>query len=109
MSVRVRFAPSPTGSLHLGSALTALANRLFASRHGGTLLLRIDDTDTERSGPGLEAGILRDLRWLGIGWDEGPVRQSERFDPTARRPRRRRGSRSARAPAGCGRRAWRRS
>jgi glutamyl/glutaminyl-tRNA synthetase len=80
VSVRVRFAPSPTGSLHLGSALTALANRLYASRHGGTLLLRIDDTDTERSGAGMEAGILRDLRWLGIAWEEGPLRQSDRFD-----------------------------
>ena len=80
MSVQVRFAPSPTGSLHLGSALTALLNRLFANRHGGRLLLRIDDTDTERSRPELEAGIVRDLRWLGIGWEDGPVRQSERFD-----------------------------
>lgn len=79
MPVHVRFAPSPTGSLHLGSALTALLNRLFARSQGGTLLLRIDDTDTDRSRPELEAGILRDLRWLGIGWDEGPVRQSERF------------------------------
>lgn len=80
MSVHVRFAPSPTGSLHLGGALTALLNRLFASSHDGALLLRIDDTDTERSRPELEAGILRDLRWLGIGWDEGPVRQSDRFE-----------------------------
>lgn len=80
MSVHVRFAPSPTGSLHLGSALTALLNRLFARSQGGSLLLRIDDTDTDRSRPDLEAGILRDLEWLGIGWDEGPMRQSERFD-----------------------------
>jgi glutamyl-tRNA synthetase len=80
VSVHVRFAPSPTGSLHLGGALTALLNRLFASGHGGTFLLRIDDTDTERSRPELEAGILRDLRWLGIGFDEGPVRQSDRFE-----------------------------
>jgi glutamyl-tRNA synthetase len=80
VSVHLRFAPSPTGSLHLGSALTALVNRLFASRHDGALLLRIDDTDTERSRPELEAGIARDLRWLGIAWDEGPVRQSDRFD-----------------------------
>jgi glutamyl/glutaminyl-tRNA synthetase len=78
--VHVRFAPSPTGSLHLGSALTALVNRLYASKSGGALLLRIDDTDIERSRPELEAGILRDLRWLGIAWDEGPVRQSDRFD-----------------------------
>jgi glutamyl-tRNA synthetase len=80
MPVRVRFAPSPTGSLHLGSALTALLNRLFARRHGGTLLLRIDDTDTDRSRPELEQAIERDLHWLGIGWDEGPVRQSDRFE-----------------------------
>ncbi len=80
MSVRVRFAPSPTGSLHLGSALTALLNLLFARSRGGPMLLRIDDTDAERSQPELEQGILDDLRWLGIGWDEGPLRQSERAD-----------------------------
>jgi glutamyl/glutaminyl-tRNA synthetase len=76
--VKVRFAPSPTGALHLGSALTAFANRSFADEHGGTLLLRIDDTDTARADPSAEKGILRDLEWLGIAWDEGPVRQSER-------------------------------
>ena len=80
MSVRVRFAPSPTGSLHLGSALTALINVLFARSQGGSMVLRIDDTDSDRSRPDLEAGILDDLRWLGLGWDEGPVHQSERFD-----------------------------
>ncbi len=80
MPVRVRFAPSPTGSLHLGSALTALINLLFARSHDGSLLLRIDDTDADRARPELEAGILDDLRWLGIDWDEGPVHQSERFD-----------------------------
>jgi hypothetical protein len=78
MSVRVRFAPSPTGSLHLGNALTAVANRGFADDHGGELVLRIDDTDPERTVPGGEAGILEELSWLGVGWDEGPVRQSER-------------------------------
>jgi glutamyl-tRNA synthetase len=72
--VRVRFAPSPTGSLHVGNALTAVANRNF----GGTLLLRIDDTDPRRNVPGGEDAILRDLEWLGIAWDEGPARQSER-------------------------------
>src|SRR5712691_5868441 len=72
--VKVRFAPSPTGSLHLGSALSALANRNF----GGTMLLRIDDTDPARNLPGGEAAILEDLEWLGVRWDEGPVRQSER-------------------------------
>lgn len=74
MTVRTRFAPSPTGSLHLGSALSAAANR----RAGDRLLLRIDDTDPARNVPGGEETILRDLEWLGIGWDEGPVRQSER-------------------------------
>src|SRR5215208_7322987 len=76
--VRVRFAPSPTGSLHLGGALVAVANRRFADEHGGTLLLRIDDTDPARNVPGGEDAIVRDLEWLGVGWDEGPVRQSER-------------------------------
>ncbi len=80
MTVHVRFAPSPTGSLHLGSALTALINVLYARSQGGTMLLRIDDTDSDRSRPELEAGILDDLRWLGLDWDEGPVHQSERFD-----------------------------
>jgi glutamyl/glutaminyl-tRNA synthetase len=78
VSVRVRFAPSPTGSLHLGNALSAVANRTFADRHGGTLVLRIDDTDPARTAPGGEAAILQDLAWLGLAWDEGPVRQSGR-------------------------------
>ncbi len=78
--VRVRFAPSPTGSLHLGGALTAAANRRFADERDGKLVLRIDDTDAERSDAETEAGILGDLEWLGIGWDEGPVRQSERVE-----------------------------
>jgi len=71
---RVRFAPSPTGSLHIGNALGAVGNRNF----GGTMLLRIDDTDPARNVPGGEEAILDDLRWLGVIWDEGPVRQSER-------------------------------
>ena len=78
--VRVRFAPSPTGSLHLGGALTAVANRSFADRHGGVMVVRIDDTDASRSREDAEAAILADLEWLGIEWDEGPVRQSERGD-----------------------------
>jgi glutamyl/glutaminyl-tRNA synthetase len=78
--VRVRFAPSPTGSLHLGSALTAVANRTFADEHGGVMILRIDDTDATRTDPDAEAGIVRDLEWLGIAWEEGPVHQSERGD-----------------------------
>jgi glutamyl/glutaminyl-tRNA synthetase len=74
--VKVRFAPSPTGSLHLGNALSAVANR----RLGNWLLLRIDDTDAARNVPGGEEAILRDLEWLGIAWDEGPVRQSDRAE-----------------------------
>lgn len=77
--VRVRFAPSPTGSLHLGNALSAVANRRFADEHGGTMLLRIDDTDPARNAEGGAEAIVADLEWLGVAWDEGPVRQSERF------------------------------
>jgi glutamyl-tRNA synthetase len=72
--VRVRFAPSPTGSLHIGNALSAVANR----RLGVWMLLRIDDTDPARNLPGGEEAIVEDLGWLGIEWEEGPVRQSER-------------------------------
>jgi glutamyl/glutaminyl-tRNA synthetase len=71
---RTRFAPSPTGSLHLGSALSAVANR----RLGDWFLLRIDDTDAERNVLGGEEELVRDLEWLGVSWDEGPVRQSDR-------------------------------
>ena len=74
MSTRVRFAPSPTGSLHLGSALSAVANR----RRGDWLLLRIDDTDRSREVDGAVEAILEDLEWLGLPWNEGPSRQSER-------------------------------
>jgi hypothetical protein len=74
--MKVRFAPSPTGSLHIGNALGAVINRNF----GGTMLLRIDDTDPTRNLPGGEEAILEDLGWLGIGWDEGPVRQSDRLE-----------------------------
>jgi glutamyl-tRNA synthetase len=73
---KVRFAPSPTGSLHVGNALSAVINR----REGDHLLLRIDDTDPARNVPGGEGTILHDLEWLGIDWDEGPARQSERQD-----------------------------
>ena len=79
MSVRVRFAPSPTGYLHVGGARTALFNYLFARRHGGTFLLRIDDTDLERSTKENEDGIREDLTWLGMTWDE-TFKQSEKFD-----------------------------
>ena len=78
MPVRVRFAPSPTGSLHLGNALTAVANRDFADAHGGVVVLRIDDTDPARTVAGGEEAIIRDLAWLEVAYDEGPVRQSER-------------------------------
>src|SRR5947207_10420758 len=73
---RVRFAPSPTGSLHVGNALSAVANRAF----GDWFLLRIDDTDPQRNVPAGEDAILRDLAWLGVDWDEGPVRQSGRAE-----------------------------
>jgi glutamyl-tRNA synthetase len=77
---RVRFAPSPTGFLHVGGARTALFNWLFAKHEGGTLLLRIEDTDVERNKPELVDGILVALRWLGIEWDEGPFFQSQRIE-----------------------------
>ncbi|HXV35980.1 MAG TPA: glutamate--tRNA ligase, partial [Myxococcota bacterium] len=77
---RTRFAPSPTGFLHVGSARTALFNWAFARRHGGELLLRIEDTDRERSTPASERALIDGLDWLGIDWDEGPLRQSERLE-----------------------------
>ena len=85
---RVRFAPSPTGYLHVGGARTALFNWLFARRHGGVFVLRIEDTDAERSSTEMVEGILDGLRWLGLDWDEGPLVggpyspyfQSQRFD-----------------------------
>src|SRR6202795_3230278 len=73
---RVRFAPSPTGSLHVGNALSAVGTRGL----GDWMLLRIDDTDPQRNVPGGEEEIIRDLEWLGLVWEEGPVRQSERQD-----------------------------
>ena len=87
-AIRTRFAPSPTGRLHLGNVRTALFNFLLARASGGRFLLRIEDTDAERSDDAAVALILDDLRWLGLAWDEGPdlggsagpYRQSERFD-----------------------------
>jgi glutamyl-tRNA synthetase len=76
--VRARFAPSPTGMLHLGGARTALFNYLFARHHGGDLILRIEDTDQARSRGEFERGLLEDLDWLGLSFDEGPYRQSQR-------------------------------
>src|SRR6266852_3704857 len=79
-SVRVRFAPSPTGYLHVGGARTALFNWLFARHQRGTMILRIEDTDAERNKPELVQGIIDGLRWLGVGWDEGPHYQSQRTE-----------------------------
>lgn len=73
-AVRTRFAPSPTGHLHVGGARTAIFNWLFARHHGGTFVVRIEDTDQERSTRESEAAVLDDLRWLGLEWDEGPER-----------------------------------
>jgi nondiscriminating glutamyl-tRNA synthetase len=95
MSVRVRFAPSPTGHLHVGGARTAIFNWLFAKHHGGAFIIRVEDTDQARSTRESEAMVLDDLRWLGLQWDEGPdvggphapYRQSERramYDDVAR-------------------------
>jgi len=78
MTVTVRFAPSPTGRLHVGNLRTALVNYLFARAHGGKYVLRIDDTDRERSTKEFEDGILKDLAWLGMAHD-GFMRQSERM------------------------------
>ena len=85
--VRTRFAPRPTGLLHVGSVRTALFNWLFARANGGKLVLRIEDTDVERSSVSFEKAALEDLKWLGLYWDEGPdngdkgpYRQSERLD-----------------------------
>ena len=77
---RLRFAPSPTGFLHVGGARTALFNWLYARHFGGTLVLRIEDTDFERSTSEMVDGILQGLTWLGIDWDEGPFFQSQRMD-----------------------------
>ena len=80
MRIRVRFAPSPTGFLHVGSARTALFNWLFARHHGGVFVLRIEDTDRDRSKPEHTETILAALRWLGLDWDEGPIFQSDGVD-----------------------------
>ena len=86
--VRVRFAPSPTGELHIGGARTAIYNWAFARAMGGTFILRIEDTDPERSTEENKQVILRSMKWLGLDWDEGPevggefgpYLQTERFD-----------------------------
>lgn len=79
MTVRTRFAPSPTGFLHIGGARTALFNYLFARHHGGKFILRIEDTDRERSTPEAIEAIIQALKWLQLEWDEGPYFQTERF------------------------------
>src|SRR5512133_1196539 len=76
--LKTRFAPSPTGFLHIGGARTALFNYLYARHHGGVFLLRIEDTDRERSTEASTRAILDSMRWLGMDWDEGPYFQSER-------------------------------
>jgi glutamyl-tRNA synthetase len=78
MSVTVRFAPSPTGRLHAGNIRTALLNWMFAQQRGGRLLLRLDDTDRQRSTEEFANGICEDLTWLGLSWDR-EVKQSDRF------------------------------
>ena len=80
-SVRVRFAPSPTGYLHVGGARTALFNWLFARKERGAMILRIEDTDAERNKPELLTGIIEGLKWLGVDWDKGPYYQSQRTEP----------------------------
>jgi glutamyl-tRNA synthetase len=79
-NIRVRFAPSPTGYLHVGGARTALYNWLYARHHGGVFILRIEDTDADRSKPELSEAILESMKWLGLNWDEGPFYQSERLE-----------------------------
>ena len=87
MKIRVRFAPSPTGKLHVGNVRTALFNWLLARKNSGTFILRIEDTDADRSDSEYEKELIRDLQWLGLDWAEGvekggdfgPYRQTDRF------------------------------
>src|SRR3954471_18610395 len=79
MQVRTRFAPSPTGYLHIGGARTALFSWAYARRYGGRFVLRIEDTDLERSTDASIEAILAGMQWLGLDWDEGPVRQTDRL------------------------------
>ncbi|MCH1387865.1 MAG: glutamate--tRNA ligase family protein, partial [Rhodobacteraceae bacterium] len=80
MTFRTRFAPSPTGPLHLGHAYSALLAHDAARRHGGAFLVRIENLDQSRVRPEWEELIYQDLEWLGITWDEAPIKQSERKD-----------------------------
>jgi glutamyl-tRNA synthetase len=79
MSIRTRFAPSPTGFLHIGGARTALFSWAYARRHGGKFILRVEDTDLERSTAQSVEAILDSMKWLGIDWDEGPFFQMQRL------------------------------
>src|SRR5205085_10236507 len=79
-TIRVRFAPSPTGYLHVGGARTALFDWLFARKNNGTFILRIEDTDVERSSEEMTRGILDAMTWMGLHWDEGPYYQSKRLE-----------------------------
>jgi len=78
MRVRTRFAPSPTGPLHMGNARTALFSYLFAKKEGGDFIIRVEDTDKERSRPEWEKDVLENLEWLGLSWDEGPTKAEDR-------------------------------
>ena len=105
--VRVRFAPSPTGKLHIGGARTAIYNWAFARANGGTFILRIDDTDPTRSTEENTQIILRAMRWLGLDWDEGPevggdfgpYSQTERLDMYKAAAQKPAGTRATRTPA----------
>ena len=79
MKIKTRFAPSPTGYLHVGGARTALYSWLFARNHGGEFVLRIEDTDLERSTPEAIEAIMDGMNWLNLQWDEGPYNQTKRF------------------------------
>lgn len=79
MKIKTRFAPSPTGYLHVGGARTALYSWLFARNHGGEFVLRIEDTDLERSTPEAIEAIMDGMNWLNLEWDEGPYYQTKRF------------------------------
>src|SRR5216117_681578 len=85
MTVVTRFAPSPTGMLHIGGVRTALFSWLFARRHGGRFVLRVEDTDRERSTPEAVQAIFEGLRWLKLDWDEEPIFQSARMELYLRR------------------------
>ena len=80
MTIRTRFAPSPTGFLHIGGARTALFSWAYARKHQGQFILRIEDTDVERSTPEAVQAILDGMQWLGLDWDEGPFYQMQRMD-----------------------------